>query len=69
MKCASPYQKTNVMGFALEYPCGRCINCRINRAEEWSVRLILELEDKTKQGDFITLTFDAKKVAPYYHWP
>lgn len=52
------------MGFAKEYGCGRCLNCRINRAEEWSTRIMLELEDKTKLGDFVTLTFDAKKSCP-----
>jgi len=64
MNCVSPYQKINVMGFAVEYPCGRCLNCRINRAEEWSTRIMLELEDKTKVGDFITLTFDDNKCCP-----
>jgi len=52
------------MGFAQEFPCGRCLNCRINRAEEWSTRILLELEDKTKVGDFITLTIDDKKACP-----
>lgn len=52
------------MGFALEFPCGRCLNCRINRAEEWSTRILLELEDRTQTGDFVTLTFDDKKSCP-----
>jgi len=58
MKCSSPYQTTTRMGWAKEYPCGRCLGCRINRAEEWSTRICLELEDKTKKGDFITLTLN-----------
>jgi len=64
VKCASPYQGLSKMGFAKEYPCGRCLNCRINRAEEWSTRILLELEDRTKVGDFVTLTFDDDKSCP-----
>lgn len=52
------------MGFALERPCGRCLTCRINRADEWALRFQHELEDKTLEGDFITLTFDDKKCCP-----
>lgn len=61
MKCGSPYQQIDRMGFAKEYPCGRCLNCRINRAEEWTTRIKLELEDRRQQGDFLTLTFDDKR--------
>ena len=64
MKCGSPYQKITAMGFAKEYPCGRCLNCRINRAEEWQTRLTIELEDDRTQGDFLTLTLDDSKVCP-----
>lgn len=64
MKCASPYQTLNRMGRAVEYPCGRCLPCRANRAEEWATRIQLELEKKDLEGDFVTLTYDDKKTCP-----
>lgn len=63
MKCEAPYQKR--LGkhheFWQEFPCGRCLSCRINRAEEWSFRIRLELEDRRNDGDFLTMTFDDNK--------
>lgn len=38
-------------------PCGRCINCRVNRGQSWSERLIRELE-YWPDARFITLTYD-----------
>ncbi|WNK15081.1 MAG: replication initiator protein [Microvirus sp.] len=64
MKCANPYQKTNKLGFAQEFNCGRCLSCRINRAEEWSERIMLELEDPKMKGDFLTLTYDDARSCP-----
>lgn len=66
MKCESPYQRRldRHQEFWQEFPCGRCLSCRINRAEEWTFRIRMELEDKTKEGDFITLTFDDEKSTP-----
>jgi len=63
VKCESPYQRRIGRYHELwqQFPCGRCLNCRINRAEEWTFRLKMELEDKTKIGDFVTLTMDEKK--------
>jgi len=67
VKCSSPYQQIDRLGLAKEFPCGRCLACRINRAEEWSTRLQLELEDPRKQGDFVTLTFDDQKSCVLLH--
>lgn len=38
-------------------PCGKCLNCKINHANEWAVRCVLE--SKLHENNyFITLTFD-----------
>ena len=54
MKCSKPYYlKTK----NIHVPCGRCRACRVNRAQEWSRRLLHEAQywDETA---FITLTYD-----------
>lgn len=38
------------------FPCGQCLNCRINKARSWTNRLILELLDHGK-ATFVTLTY------------
>lgn len=38
-------------------PCGRCMACRINRGQEWSTRIMHEL-DGVRRGSFLTLTYD-----------
>lgn len=38
-------------------PCGKCMACRINKAEEWSTRCALELLDH-EHACFLTLTYD-----------
>ena len=40
----------------IEVPCGRCINCRINRTREWTMRLIQE-SDSWTNTIFVTLTY------------
>lgn len=37
-------------------PCGRCIACRVNRSQEWRMRLLHEL-DYEKDALFLTLTY------------
>ena len=37
-------------------PCGRCIACRINKQQEWSVRMLYELE-VAKKAVFATFTY------------
>lgn len=44
------------------FPCGQCLNCRINRKRDWQARLLLEAA-VSKYSMFITLTIgvdDAK---------
>lgn len=43
----------------IKLPCGRCIGCRIDRARDWTLRIVHE--QKAHQGlncHFLTLTFD-----------
>lgn len=41
----------------LELPCGHCIECRINKAQDWSTRAVLESRYYSDNW-FITLTFE-----------
>lgn len=38
-------------------PCGKCYGCLADRSREWSIRLLLELEDM-KNAIFVTLTYN-----------
>src|SRR5699024_11074111 len=61
MKCAYP-QKNWRSG--LEYPCGQCTHCRINKRRAWTLRNMLELEDWSGVASFVTLTYDEDHI-PY----
>lgn len=41
----------------LEVPCGGCVGCRIDRAREWSIRLLHESK-LHERSVFLTLTYD-----------
>jgi hypothetical protein len=61
MLCVNPYR----VGTRIEYGCGRCLPCRINRMSMWEGRIILELLGTWKAGaqsSFVTLTYDDKSV-------
>lgn len=62
MKCVKPIwlDNENVRG---EFPCGQCINCRIKKRQEWSMRCLHEL-DGHKKSIFVTLTYDSKLHYP-----
>lgn len=42
-------------------PCGKCVACRINKANEWKNRLLCESKER-KYKYFITLTYDEENV-------
>lgn len=45
-------------------PCRKCINCQLNRSQEWAIRNTLESKDYDKnQCLFITLTYDNDNVS------
>lgn len=55
MKCVTPSLIYTAQG-PMRVPCNRCMACRINKGQEWTLRLLYELEKK--EGFFVTLTFD-----------
>ena len=42
-------------------PCGKCPNCRSNRASAWSFRLIQE-DKRSLSSNFVTLTYATEHV-------
>jgi hypothetical protein len=42
-------------------PCGKCYNCKMKRASNWSVRLMKEYE-RSSNGVFVTLTYSTEYV-------
>lgn len=47
-------------GYVSEFfyvPCGKCIGCRVDKARDWSVRLMCESYTSSSSW-FLTLTFD-----------
>lgn len=47
----------NLLERLQEVPCGKCMSCRINLAEQWASRCALELKDHSS-AYFVTLTYD-----------
>lgn len=45
----------------MEFPCGKCLDCRNRRASGWSFRLRKELQD-SDSAFFITLTYNTDNV-------
>lgn len=65
MQCTKPIRlqtKTILHQYpdGLEVPCGKCTACRIKKRQEWSTRMIHEL-DSHKDAVFITLTYQGKE--------
>lgn len=61
MKCAFPFSRRNALGHWEDFPCGRCAPCRVNRAAEWSVRMVHESEEFPGSA-FLTLTYESEEV-------
>lgn len=47
----------------MPFPCGRCLQCRINKARCWTTRNILEAS-VTADTCFVTLTYDDDHLPP-----
>ena len=43
-------------------PCGRCLNCRINRQRDWTSRILMEQVTHQGPAYFVTLTYDDNEV-------
>lgn len=48
--------KLATRGDGFRFPCGQCLNCRVNRRRDWQARLLLEAASH-EYSVFITLTF------------
>lgn len=63
--CLTPYDIKNPSPSKLErvipVPCGKCVNCRKNRANQWHFRLRQE-EKRSDKAIFVTLTYDTDQV-------
>lgn len=44
------------------YKCGRCIDCRRERANSWKIRLQEELKSADGKGMFVTMTFSDEAI-------
>lgn len=53
MKCTNPFNG----GHGETYPCGRCMACKINRSQDWSLRIWHEYIESERIGCFVTLTY------------
>lgn len=75
MKCYSPLKafrtRSGTIAFheqpgdveSLELPCGRCIGCRLGRAQAWAIRCKHE-SMLHRENTFITLTYADEHVPP-----
>lgn len=62
MNCVNPVRITKNLDIdkypgGIEVPCGKCLNCRIQKRTEWNTRLLHELES-WDNALFVTLTYD-----------
>lgn len=68
MKCTNMVQtrdkKTNNW---IDYPCGQCLKCRINKRREWTFRLMLEMR-AYDYCYFVTLTYADEYLPNRYIW-
>jgi len=47
----------------LTFPCGKCMSCRVQRTNEWSIRLMDEASS-WEHSVFVTLTYSEDKLPP-----
>lgn len=50
----------------IEIPCGHCLGCRLDKANDWAVRATLELNEH-KENCFITLTYAKAPETDKHH--
>ena len=63
MQCTNPVSPYKSMRLDMEYPCGQCRACRVNRARDWAVKIMHET-DYYDYSTFMTITYDEENV-PY----
>lgn len=52
----------NLYPGCIKIPCGKCIGCRLDKAREWSDRMMYELQSNDGKGIFLTLTYNNDSV-------
>jgi len=57
MTCTKPIE----INGDLSFPCGKCMSCRVQRTQEWSIRLMHEKTD-WDHSIFVTLTYSDEKL-------
>ena len=62
MQCSSPINLTAPEGSVMTVGCGRCMPCRVNRTQEWGIRIMHEAK-LHKNSLFVTLTY-CKETLP-----
>lgn len=59
--CINPQTVTGIDGIEYKIPCGKCILCRMKRAQNWAIKLIKEGCYHTKMC-MVTMTFNPKDL-------
>lgn len=74
MTCTNPFRLIKTLAsergqrFMAKYPegilipCGKCLNCRIAKREEWAMRCLHELDTYNGKALFVTLTYKEEKL-------
>ena len=61
MKCHHFSTIKTENGDLVPVPCGKCMPCRVNRSQEWTLRLEQEMVF-AKSAHFLTLTYDQAQI-------
>lgn len=62
MSCNRPFNIKDKQGNIVSVPCGMCLQCRIDKVNEWTDRFCFEISQKN--GAFVTLTYNDDNL-PY----
>lgn len=69
MACLSPIDVRRpdwaVVRRFISVPCGRCVGCRLERARNWTIRIMHEAQ-MHKENSFLTLTYDDEHLSYGY---
>jgi len=65
MPCYSPItvNKRGFVDLRVQVPCGQCVGCRIDRAQDWATRCVHEAQ-LHELNCFVTLTYDDRHLPP-----
>lgn len=57
-------RKASPTRVSMVIPCGRCLGCRVNRREQWKLRMLHEAS-LHERNCFVTLTYRDEDLPPY----